>query len=145
MKVIRWKRWSAKEVATLQRLAGKKKVSDIATALRRTVGSVNHQAFNMRLSLDIRQNNNPPLRSPVARQTSEKHNMKTVYLWIVDFGLVQLEHYPKPYRNIDASLFFSSAEKFYELYPWDDRDQQQLVPVQVPDDFDHLDFIPDNY
>ena len=71
--------------------------------------------------------------------------MKTVYLWIVDFGLIQPEHYAKPYRNIDASLFFSSVEKFKELYLNTDKDQQQLVAVQVLDDFDNLDFIPENY
>ena len=71
--------------------------------------------------------------------------MKTVYLWIVDYGMIQPEHYPKPYRNIDATLFFSSVERFKELYVAKDADEQQLVAVQVPDDFDHLDFIPDNY
>lgn len=70
--------------------------------------------------------------------------MKTVYLWIVDFGLVQPEHYPAPYRNIDASLFFSSKERFKELLPWEKK-EQQLVAVQVPEDFDDLDYIPENY
>lgn len=71
--------------------------------------------------------------------------MKTVYLWIVDYGLTQPEYYPKPYRLIDATLFFSSLEKFKEVYAASDASEQQLVPVQVPDDFDDLDHIPDNY
>ena len=42
------------------------------------------------------------------------------------------------------SLFFSSKEKFKELLPWD-KGENQLVPVQVPEDFDNLDYIPENY
>ena len=42
--------------------------------------------------------------------------MKTVYLWIAYFGTAQGEADPKPWHQIDASLFFSSKEKFKELY-----------------------------
>jgi hypothetical protein len=71
--------------------------------------------------------------------------MKTAHVWIVDWGLLQSQHYPKPFRQVTADLFFSSPEKFKELYTGSDVDQQQLVAVQVPDDFDRWDFIPDNY
>jgi hypothetical protein len=71
--------------------------------------------------------------------------MKTAYLWIVDWGLIQPEHYPAPYRSVTADLFFSSVEKFKELYTASNAGEQQLVVVQVPDDFEHWDFIPDNY
>lgn len=71
--------------------------------------------------------------------------MKTAYLWIVDWGMVQPQYYPKPYRKVTADLFFSSVEKFNELWPWKDSEPQQLVAVQVPDDFDNWDYIPDNY
>lgn len=70
--------------------------------------------------------------------------MKTAYLWIVDWGLIQPEHYPAPYRNVTADLFFSSREKFIELCPCD-AEMEQLVAVQVPDDFEYWDFVPDNY
>lgn len=59
--------------------------------------------------------------------------MKTAYLWIVDWGLIQPEHYPKPYRSVTADLFFSTKEKLAELVPWTATEQQQLVEVQVPD------------
>lgn len=65
---------------------------------------------------------------------------KDAYLWIADFG-----KNVRPDRRICADLFFSSPEKFAELvflrYPED----EQLVKVKVPADFDWWDFIPDNY
>ena len=66
--------------------------------------------------------------------------MKTVYGWVVDWGT-----YRTPRVSID--LFFSSKEKFKELIG-DTKvaaDNRQLVPIKVPDDFDDLDCIPDNY
>jgi hypothetical protein len=63
---------------------------------------------------------------------------KTAYLWIVSWtcGDGPL---------VTADLFFSSPAKFRELYRCANVDQQQLVAVQVPADFDHLDFIPNDY
>lgn len=66
---------------------------------------------------------------------------KTVYLWIVDWSFCTSNQSSR----ITADLFFSSIEKFRELYTGSDADQEQLVPVQVPEDFTWLDFIPDNY
>jgi hypothetical protein len=66
--------------------------------------------------------------------------MKTAHLWIVDWSFVR-----KGQGQVSADLFFSSPEKFRELYTASDAAEQQLVPVQVPDDFDDWDYIPDNY
>lgn len=64
--------------------------------------------------------------------------MKTVYAWVADWGK---ECTPR----ISIDLFFSSEEKFIELTPLVTHKEEQLVPIQVPDDFDYIDFIPDNY
>jgi hypothetical protein len=66
--------------------------------------------------------------------------MKSAWLWVADFGETV-----KPGMRICADLFFSSKEKFRELYTCSDAWEQQLVLVSVPDDFDWWDFIPDNY
>jgi hypothetical protein len=66
--------------------------------------------------------------------------MKIAHLWIVDWSFAKKGH-----RQVSADLFFSSPEKFRELYTASDADVQQLVQVQVPDDFDDWDYIPDNY
>lgn len=70
---------------------------------------------------------------------SEEHDMKTVYLWIADYGTAV-----DPRFRYDASLFFSSREAFIKALGRDEP-SEQLVPVQVVDTFDWLDFIPDNY
>lgn len=62
--------------------------------------------------------------------------LKTVYLWVCDWG-------PPCTPRISADLFFSSKERFYEL--WTQAPGEQLVPVQVPLEFDNLDYIPENY
>jgi hypothetical protein len=67
--------------------------------------------------------------------------MKKAYLW------VWVWTFDKPYR-INADLVFSSREKYEELrgapiLHLDDADQ--LVEIQVPDEFDDWDYIPDNY
>ena len=67
--------------------------------------------------------------------------MKTVYAWVADFN-EDREGLP-PYYKID--LFFSSEEKFLELYAPYCGKKQILSPIEVPDEFNTLDFIPDNY
>jgi hypothetical protein len=66
--------------------------------------------------------------------------MKTVYLWIADYGTAV-----HPNNQYDCSLFFSSREAFEKLYTGSDVAEQQLVAVRVVDTFDNLDYIPDNY
>lgn len=85
----------------------------------------------------------------IEQATLKDPSQKTAYLWVVDFGsfVAGANQAPdaKPMRHISADLFFSSLEKFLELYTCSDAAKQQLVQVQVPVDFDHWDFIPDNY
>lgn len=64
--------------------------------------------------------------------------MKKAYLWIADFGTTCPKH-----QRIKADLFFSSSEKFYDLLG--SGSAKQLVEVEVPDDFDEWDYIPDSY
>ena len=62
--------------------------------------------------------------------------MKTVYGWVVDWG-------DKKYPRLSVDLFFSSKEKFNELLGY--SNEEQLVPVEVAEDFCDIDYIPDNY
>jgi hypothetical protein len=71
--------------------------------------------------------------------------MKTVYGWVV--------FWPKMCTTrVSVDLFFTSKESFKAEWnntplaiPGSTADKEQLVPIQVPDDFDDLDYIPDNY
>lgn len=63
---------------------------------------------------------------------------KKAYLLVCDLG-------PKCFRRLSADLFFSSKEKFRELWKQEMRGFDQLVEVSVPDDFDDWDYIPENY
>lgn len=67
---------------------------------------------------------------------------KTAYLWIVDAGVSHHRGYP--YHEVHSDLFFSSHLAF-ETVSGMRAEDEQLVPVQVPQDFDRWDFIPDNY
>ena len=62
--------------------------------------------------------------------------MKTVYGWVAEW------QDPRGLR-LSVDLFFSSVEKFNEVSHG--MKDQQLVKIQVPDEFNQLDFIPDNY
>jgi hypothetical protein len=64
---------------------------------------------------------------------------KTVLLWVVDWSFANAVTV-----RVSADLFFSSREAFRKEWGRDDSDEQ-LVEVQVPVDFDHMDFIPENY
>lgn len=46
--------------------------------------------------------------------------------------------------RVSVDLFFSSKEEFNERLNCS-PDGEQLIEVQVPDDFDDWDYIPDNY
>ena len=63
--------------------------------------------------------------------------MKTVYGWVVDWGKIMGR---TSCKSID--LLFSSKEKFNELLG---SNAEELIPIRVPDDFDDLDYIPDDY
>ena len=68
--------------------------------------------------------------------------MKTVYGWVVVYN--EENDYPRAI----VDLFFSSKEKFKEEEAEGtliDYKKAQLVPIKVPDDFNDLDCIPDNY
>jgi hypothetical protein len=71
-------------------------------------------------------------------------NYKLAYGWVVNWGDVGIRHLLKE-PNVTVDLFFSSLEKFYELYGCNDAKAQILVPVHVPLDFNNWDYIPDNY
>lgn len=60
---------------------------------------------------------------------------KIVYGWAV--------YVPQWNRPLAIDLFFSSRERFYEL--WNGTGVEQLVEITVPEGFDDLDYIPDNY
>lgn len=62
--------------------------------------------------------------------------MKTVFAWVVNWG-----YDCTPRVSID--LFFSSEETAYSLLG--SQEALQLVPIQVPEDFNDLDYIPENY
>lgn len=70
--------------------------------------------------------------------------MKPAYLWVVDWSFADPDR-ENPQNQVTADLFFSSPDKFRELYTASDWHEQQLVAVQVPDNFEWWDFIPDNY
>jgi hypothetical protein len=65
---------------------------------------------------------------------------KTALVWVHD-----VHPYCINYPGVIAELFFSSREVFEQLLgrPLDDGDA--LVKVRVPVDFDHWDFIPNDY
>lgn len=68
--------------------------------------------------------------------------MKTVYLWV---HFYERDCGSDKWTDIEASLAFTSKEKFLELLGYQPDEDWQLVPIQVPDTFDNLDCIPDNY
>lgn len=71
--------------------------------------------------------------------------MKDAYLWVVNWGKTS---YSPTTSAVSADLFFSSKEVFQKLLGWRDKermDKEQLVLIQVPDDFEDLDYIPNDY
>ncbi len=64
--------------------------------------------------------------------------MKTVYGWVVDWGEGAPVH-----KRLEINLFFSSKEAFDKCYKY--THNYQLIPIEVAEDFNHLDFIPDTY
>jgi hypothetical protein len=69
--------------------------------------------------------------------------MKTAWLWIVDWSFArQTKGGP---GQVSADLFFSSKEQFRALYGASNPADEQLVKINVPDDFDDWDYIPENY
>jgi hypothetical protein len=64
--------------------------------------------------------------------------MKKAYLWVVVWPFADR-------LQVSGDLCFSTREKFFELQPWSKQDEIQLVEIEVPEEFDHWDFIPDNY
>jgi hypothetical protein len=69
--------------------------------------------------------------------------MKTALLWIVDWSFCRERKGGQ--GQVSADLFFSSKEKFRALYGASNPADEQLVKVNVPDDFDDWDYIPENY
>ena len=71
--------------------------------------------------------------------------MKIAYGWFVNWG--DLTGRPSLVKapSVTVDLFFSSREKFLSLLDTSDKEKEILVPVNVPDDFDNWDYIPDNY
>jgi hypothetical protein len=71
-------------------------------------------------------------------------NTKPAYLWVFARHPYTI-HYP----GVQGDLFFSSPEKFRELLGRDLQpaavDEEVLVKVTVPLDFDNWDYIPENY
>ncbi|MFA5142516.1 MAG: hypothetical protein WC471_06125 [Candidatus Woesearchaeota archaeon] len=66
--------------------------------------------------------------------------MKTVYGWVV--------YWPKPvFPSVSIDLFFTSKESFEKVCSQTSviAHKEVLVPIPVPDDFNDLDYIPDNY
>jgi len=50
------------------------------------------------------------------------------------------------YPRVHGELLFTSREKFNSLLTNSNPDKEQLVEVEVPEDYDDpIDFIPDNY
>lgn len=66
--------------------------------------------------------------------------MKKAYLWIVVW-----EHRAGCNQYVTADLFFSSREAFCKLWLSSSAESEQLVEVDVPDDFNDWDYIPENY
>ena len=71
--------------------------------------------------------------------------MKIAYGWVVNWG--DLTGRPSLVKapRVTVDLFFSSREKFLSLLCTSDKEKEILVPINVPDDFDDWDYIPDNY
>ena len=70
--------------------------------------------------------------------------MKIAYGWVVNWGEVNGEGIVQE-PDVTVDLFFSSRDKFLSLLQTRDSEKEILVPVNVPDDFDDWDYIPDNY
>lgn len=70
--------------------------------------------------------------------------VKTVYGWVAVWP-VKLNAWGRVAPNVTVDLFFSSREKFEELLGWSNMDKEILVPVEVPEEFEDLDYIPENY
>lgn len=76
---------------------------------------------------------------------------KIVYGWVADWN----EHpvaassdwqLPKDKGpNVTIDLFFSSKQEFASRFGGRNPESEILVPVWVGDDFNDLDYIPDNY
>lgn len=73
--------------------------------------------------------------------------MKTVYGWVVNWGAIVQGSTPVKPPNITVDLFFTSREKWEKLLGWskESMDKEILIPVEVPDNFDDLDYIPLDY
>lgn len=71
---------------------------------------------------------------------------KIVFGWVVNWGEVTNSPNPKE-PNVTCDLFFSSREKFESLVGLNEEyaRKQILVPIKVPDNFNDIDYIPDNY
>ena len=63
---------------------------------------------------------------------------KKAWLWVVDWGK---ECSPR----VSADLFFSTPTKLFEIVTCLTPEKAQLVEVEVPTEFDHWDFVPENY
>lgn len=71
---------------------------------------------------------------------------KIVFGWVVNWSEVTHDSEPKE-PNVTCDLFFSSREKFESLVGLKEEYARKeiLVPFVVPDGFDDMDYIPDNY
>lgn len=74
---------------------------------------------------------------------------KIAYAWVVDWNLFPDKLGPDDEPNLAIDLYFSSREKFIELLGWgageSEKEAERLVPINVGDNFDKWDFIPDTY
>ena len=68
-----------------------------------------------------------------------KGNKKFVYGWFVDWG----PNTKGSRYSID--LFFSSPSALTKCCSCIDHTKEVFVKVEVDEDFDYLDFVPDNY
>lgn len=67
-----------------------------------------------------------------------KPKKKIIYGWVVDWG-------DKKGSRITIDLFFSSPRVLTDCCSWMDWKNEQFVKVEVPSEFDDLDYVPDNY
>lgn len=72
---------------------------------------------------------------------------KTVYGWVANWSEVTKGDQEIKPPNITVDLFFTSRQVFKELLGWSHElaAKEILVPVEVSDDFDDLDYIPRDY
>ena len=67
-------------------------------------------------------------------------NTKPAFMWAH-----AVHPYCVGYPGVVAELFFSSPEAFRQCLGREPEKDDILVPVTVPADFTHWDFIPENY